>query len=152
MTEPISIFSAAKRLGEKSGWTLTHLQMQKLLYMAHMYYLGMRGKPLVYGNFEAWAYGPVHPELYHYLKKYVFGADPVPASAFLGIASVSDSHPGVAFLDATLTQLPRDRLVAITHWDQGAWYKNYHPDVMGVMLSNEAIKEEYRCRESAAHI
>ena len=58
----VSALSAGKRLGKHSGWTLSNLAMQKLLYIAHMYHLGMYdATPLVTGHFEAWDYGPVHP-------------------------------------------------------------------------------------------
>ena len=36
----MSILSVAKRLGERSGWTLTNLQMQKMSYIAHNVLLG----------------------------------------------------------------------------------------------------------------
>ena len=71
----ISVLSAAKHMGQFSAWTLTHLELQKLLYLSHMIYLGSHGKPLISGSFEAWAYGPVHPDLYHKAK--IFGSDPV---------------------------------------------------------------------------
>jgi Protein of unknown function (DUF4065) len=37
------------------------LELQKLLYFAHAIFLIETGDPLVYGCFEAWQYGPVHP-------------------------------------------------------------------------------------------
>ena len=43
--------SAAKRLCEKSDWTLTNLHVQKLLYIAHMFYMGENGgDKLVHGS------------------------------------------------------------------------------------------------------
>ena len=71
----ISVSAAAKRLCERSGWSLTNLKLQKLLYISHMFHLGKTGEPLVNGHFEAWDYGPVSPFLYHKVK--VFGSSPV---------------------------------------------------------------------------
>mgnify|MGYP006283548483 CR=1 FL=1 len=72
----VSVLSAAKRLAARSGWTLSNLELQKILYLAHMVHLGRTdGAPLVHGLFEAWDYGPVHPDLYHRVK--IFGSSPV---------------------------------------------------------------------------
>jgi uncharacterized phage-associated protein len=49
----VSVASAAKRLCEKTGWTLSNLELQKILYIAHMFHLGETGQPLVPGHFEA---------------------------------------------------------------------------------------------------
>ncbi|MCY4150818.1 MAG: DUF4065 domain-containing protein [Aestuariivita sp.] len=144
MANPVSVFSAARRLGGRSGWTLTHLQMQKLLYMSHMYYLGENNEPLVNGRFEAWDYGPVCPDLYHHLK--IYGSDRVPQAALSFAPSVSDDHPGAVYLDAAVEDLPRHRLVAMTHWSHGAWSKKYKSGVMGVLLSSDDIMEEYKKR------
>ncbi|RWO77206.1 type II toxin-antitoxin system antitoxin SocA domain-containing protein [Mesorhizobium sp.] len=64
----LHVLSAAKHLAKQSGWSLSNLELQKILYLAHMFYLGRTGEPLVSGHFEAWDYGPVHPDLYHRVK------------------------------------------------------------------------------------
>ena len=145
MTDPVSAFSAAKRLGDKSAWALTHLQFHKMLYLCHMYFLGDKETPLIQGHFEAWNYGPVHPELYHLLKSY--DDKQIPESAFSLYASVDDSHPGAEYLDAGVEQLPRHRLVAITHWEKGAWLKNFRPYVKGIVIPVSDIVEEYKLRK-----
>ena len=142
----IDALAAGKRLGEHSNWKLSNLAMQKLLYIAHMYHLGLYDEPLVFGAFEAWDYGPVHPSLYHEVK--MFGAAPV--------HDVFDSVPGVEegtesqLLDAAGDQLSKStaRLVAITHWKKGAWALYYRPGIKGISIPNEAIIEEYLLRVS----
>lgn len=141
MTNTVSVFSAAKRLGEHSGWTLTNLEMQKMLYMAHMYFLGKTEEPLVNGHFEAWALGPVHPALYHRLK--ICGADVVRERILASAPYIVENHPGLEFLDRAVEELPRDRLVSYTHWKRGAWAKKYQKGVRGIRITNEDIKEEY---------
>lgn len=49
---------------------LTNLQLQKLLYLAHGYFLRREGRPLVNGGFEAWGFGPVSRVAYDAFKKY----------------------------------------------------------------------------------
>ena len=145
----VSVLSAAKRLGWKSDWELTNLEMQKMCYLAHMYYMGENdGEPLVSGYFEAWAYGPVHPELYHVAKR--FGADVVEENAFRPYPTLRDDFDGVRYLDAAVVQLPRTRLVAITHRRGGAWDTNYQPRVRGIRIPNEDILAEYQERRGVA--
>jgi uncharacterized phage-associated protein len=142
----VSVLAAAKRMCARSGWSLSNLELQKLLYIAHMFHLGEHGgDPLVSGAFEAWDYGPVHPQLYHRVK--VFGADAV-ENVF---NSVPEIPPGAdaAMLDAAVDQLGHaapGKLVAITHWDKGAWAKYYVRGQRGTVIPNEAILQEYRDR------
>jgi uncharacterized phage-associated protein len=46
------------------------LKVLKLTYMAHGWYLGITGNPLIKETVQAWKYGPVIEELYHKLKRY----------------------------------------------------------------------------------
>lgn len=48
----------------------TNLTLQKLVYFAQGYALGMLGHPLFADDIEAWTYGPVVPKLYRPLKRY----------------------------------------------------------------------------------
>lgn len=148
----ISVFAAAKRLAEKSGWTLSNLELQKLVYLAHMLYMGRNGgAALVDGSFEAWDYGPVHPQLYHHLK--VFGADPV-EDLFHSAVDLDDG-PETKILDEILDHLGQvggGRLVAITHRPNGAWDRSYVPGARGVVIPNRYIMDEYtdRARSTGA--
>ena len=147
MSDPISVFSGARRLGEKSGWSLTHYHMQKLLYLAHMFYMGNTDEPLVDGYFEAWEFGPVHPQLHHHLKWY--GSDPIPPEA-LAFARPDENEADRKFLDAVVEQVPKEDLLAITHWEEGAWAKYYEQGAKGILLTNAAIADEYKKRAELA--
>ncbi len=114
----VSILSAAGRLCKKSGWCLTNLQLQKMAYLAHMFYMGTHdGEPLVSGSFEAWDLGPVHPDLYHAVKRH--GNASVERKTLGLYSDVPSDHPGARFLDDAVTGLPGGRFVAITHWEKG---------------------------------
>ncbi len=49
---------------------LTPLQLIKLIYYCHGWYLGIHHKPLIRQYVEAWPYGPVIAIIYHRCKKY----------------------------------------------------------------------------------
>lgn len=56
---------------------VTPMKLQKLVYFAHGWWLGVTGKPLIAEQVEAWQYGPVVPSLYEATKE--FGNQPIPA-------------------------------------------------------------------------
>lgn len=143
----VSVLSAAKTLGGLTDWGLSNLEMNKVLYLAHMIRLGETdGKDGLISNvFEAWDYGPVSPRLYHKAK--VFGSKKV-GNIFHQYADVPEGGELDALreaVDATRGRKPSE-LVAITHWEEGAWAQNYEPGVFGIVIPNEHILEEYRKR------
>ena len=60
------------------GKPFTPLHIQKLVFFAHAWVLGLYHQPLLEREFEAWTYGPVMPAIYHNLSYY--GGDPVTQS------------------------------------------------------------------------
>lgn len=58
------------RLAREDGRTLTQMQLQKLVYIAHGWRLALTDEPLTTDEVQAWDFGPVYPELYEVLKKY----------------------------------------------------------------------------------
>lgn len=143
----VSSLSAAKTTCELSGWRLSNLALQKILYIAHMFYIGEHnGEPLVDEPFEAWNYGPVLPRVYHKAK--IYGRSPV-QNIFHLIPSVEpgDEYNMLSQAVAALASASPSKLVAITHWDKGAWAANYHPDKRATnIIPNSAILEEYHAR------
>ena len=121
---PISVLSAAKHIGTISGWSKTNLELQKIIYIAHMLHLGEKDSPLVNGLFEAWPFGPVHPELYHKAK--VYGAKPVQNifNSFLPLDNHSLEKLTLENAYDQVGSFESYRLIAITHRDYGAWAKN----------------------------
>ena len=59
-----SIFDVASYILKKSG-KMSTWKLQKLCYYAQAWALAWTEKPLFEENFEAWANGPVCPELFH---------------------------------------------------------------------------------------
>jgi len=119
---------AAKTVASLCNFNVTNLKLQKLLYLAHMMYLGTSGKRLIDGHFEAWNIGPVEPDIYNLLKAYgnskiqdVFGNDGFPkgSSEYRTIKTIIDQ----------LGDASAARLVQITHRDFGAWARNFNQEI-----------------------
>ena len=62
-------------LADAAKQTLTPMKLQKLVYYAHGWYLGLTGRPLLDELIQAWSFGPVVRSLYNEFKE--FGADPI---------------------------------------------------------------------------
>ena len=60
------ILCAAKRV----GIYMTHMKLQKLLYYAQAYVLGMLGRPLFTNEMRAWQHGPVVIDVYNRYSRY----------------------------------------------------------------------------------
>lgn len=143
----VSAFSAAKTLCELRKWEISNLSLQKILYLAHMYHLGVNsGAPLILEEFEAWNYGPVVPDLYHRMKP--FGSDYV-GNVFHWVESVTpdqEEYRSLQMAAEGTRHMSPGQLVANTHSDDGAWAKVYRPNLRGIKIPNSAILDEYNTR------
>lgn len=139
--------SVAKYICAKSGWTVSNLQLQKLLYLAQMVHMGRNGgRRLFDGTFQAWDYGPVEPNVYHKLKRY--GSSPV-GDAFFDALSFEETDPRRKVMDdvcGRFLKFSPGELVDITHWPSGAWAKVYVPKAKSIVIPDAAIAEEYNER------
>lgn len=144
---PISAMQAAKAACQASNWTLSNLQLHKILYIAHMIYAGRNnGRRLIGGeDFEAWDYGPVLSSVYHHASG--FGSGNI-----LNIFNhVPDGDPNAPEYQAireavnNLSELPPFQLVDITHAKNSAWDRLYVPG-QNVPLDQDSIISEYNAR------
>ena len=141
----MSALTAAATLAEISGWSVTNLQLQKLLYMAQMFHIGAQGgAPIFDEDFEAWKLGPVQPTVYRRARMY--GGTPIEN---LFVQDRLPAGTGREALEVTyrdLGSLPAWKLVQMTHWSDGAWAKNYDGHDAGSTISKSDILAEYRER------
>ena len=135
---------AGKTLCELSGWSMSSLRLQKVLYIAHMFHLGWHDQPLVRDGFEAWEYGPVAPNLYHHTKGYgnrnigdIFGR-------YQGADEGSSEYDLLQQALEATKSMTGGQLVAITHRKPGAWQEVYHPGARHTPIPDDLIKQEYR--------
>lgn len=139
--------SVCKVICERGGWGVTNLQLQKMLYMTQMGYMGLHsGARLADAEFEAWDYGPVEPNLYRKVR--MFGSSPVQNVFFQARPFKPDDERLEFIVNATdrLLKLRPGDLVDITHWSKGAWAKSYVPGTKGIKIPDKDILEEYNAR------
>src|SRR5690242_19451838 len=67
------------KLAKEEHRTLSPMQVIKLVYLAHGWYLAITGRPLLDERVQAWRFGPVVPSIYHEFKKYGNGPIEDPA-------------------------------------------------------------------------
>ena len=141
----ISIYDVAKTICEEAGWNMTHLKLQKILYIMQMFHLGRNDKPLFYAQFATWKYGPVEPTVYQRFCALV--AKPIPRNYFSekGVATNADERPFVDIMLELLLDKTAIFLVNWTHESIGAWAKCYKGKQV-TPISNEEIKAEYKRR------
>ena len=66
-----AIANAMLKIAAEHGAPVTPLKLQKLVYIAHGWSLGLTDQPLVEDELpEAWQYGPVFPSLYQEFKDF----------------------------------------------------------------------------------
>jgi uncharacterized phage-associated protein len=141
----IASASAARHICARGNWGVTNLALQKILYMAHMVHLGRTGKRLVEAQFQAWDYGPVEPSLYRQVR--IFGNKPIQDIFFWAPPIVAG--PEVSTLDEAcdfLGQKSPGELVAMTHWQNGAWARHYVPGAKSIPIPDADIIAEYHAR------
>lgn len=146
----VSALSAARTLCELRNWELSNLEIQKILYLAHMFHLGRTNAPLINESFEAWDYGPVVPEVYADAR--AFGSERVTGAFYRVHAVRPDSEEYKTLQEAAegTRGVRAGRLVAITHRDNGAWAKNYRQGMRRIKIPNRDIIDEYRMIESVS--
>lgn len=139
----MSVLSAARTLGDVSGWTLSNLTIQKTLYIAQMLHLGRHQTPLFREHFEAWDYGPVVPALYRVAKR--FGASPL-TDVFTVAPFDAASDEAVTVRDAyeATRHMSPGQLVEYTHRTGGAWEAYYREGYRGTEIPIEAIFQEWK--------
>lgn len=108
-------------LADKVGKRLTHLQLQKFVFLAQGFALASLGRPAYFNETEAWKNGPVVPDLYHSLKYYGNGKvnDFIPAAD-----AVDDGSPDANVIELVYRVLGEKsgrELSGFTHGKGSPW-------------------------------
>lgn len=137
----MSALIAAATLVQISSGSLTNLQLQKLLYLSQMFYMGEHKRPIFAEDFEAWKLGPVLPAVYRKAKMY--GGRPVETLFIPERVTDPTIRSCLENTYKDLGSLSASQLVNITHWGKGAWAKNYDGHDSGSTIPKSDIAREY---------
>ena len=132
------------RLSEERGSSLTHMQIQKLVYFAHARMLSLHGEPLLAQKFEAWKLGPVIRTLYDALKN----NGPMQVKAAIPMAMPADlstrEKDTIAWAFAKYRQLGGQELSKLTHAPDAPWYNaKSESSLSNPIIDNDLIGQYY---------
>ncbi len=156
--DPRAVANAVLEEAWSRGHNVSHLKLQKLLFLCHAFYLvRTRELSLVRGNFEAWQYGPVHREVYEAFKD--FGEQSIThrvesVNPVTGVKTPIESPKNQQIKD-TIHQVmsfygswSAGQLVELTHKRDGPWdyvvKSAANQANMGLRISNEIIMERFK--------
>lgn len=139
----ISPISAATTVCEEMNWSIADMQLEKILYMANLIFMGRnKGNPLLTENFCAWAGGPYIISLRD--RNRVFGArsidylPPVKRNMNLPEQQVTK------LVSIHLKSASPAQLVSMTHRIGGGWNNAWKHGCEYIPISSKAIMEEYQ--------
>ncbi|MBQ2260602.1 MAG: SocA family protein [Loktanella sp.] len=113
------------------GLSTTQIELQKLLYFCYEAFLIQRRQRLTLGYFEAWQYGPVHPDVYRAFKafrgtpitEYAKSTDPFTRETkALPRLEDPDIRRHVVETVTKLSGLTSFELVNLSHAPDGPWH------------------------------
>lgn len=126
---------------------VSNLKLQKLLYYAQGHYLGATGQPLFGEAIQAWAHGPVVPEIYRTYRD--FGRGPIEADQVLDDTFDWDAYKDVEDFLVDVW----DRYGALAAWAlrerthrEPPWRDAFQDDVQNVVIPNAEIKAFFAAR------
>lgn len=145
---PQTIANYFIRKAKETGTIVTHIKLQKLVYISHGWSLALLNKPLVNKSFEAWRYGPVSSPLYSSLK--YCGKNPIVnqiANTSESISDIDSNENVKKLLDVMWTRygsLSGIVLSAMTHQKGTPWSKTTSEAVsIDPDISDVEIKTHY---------
>lgn len=148
MYSTLAIANEFLKRARREGRSLTHMQLQKLVYLSHGWSLAVHGRELVEDDVEAWEFGPVIRKLYDALKRYgsnnidhliKWGDDISFESDDNIIAEVKIDPEDVQIIDKvweTYGKFHAYQLSALTHANGSPWSKTYKPHENRVIDDN----------------
>ncbi|OOE32424.1 Panacea domain-containing protein [Salinivibrio kushneri] len=146
MYSPNEIAALFTKLAKEQSQHLTHMQLQKLTYIAHGFKLAItRGQQgLISEPVNAWKFGPVIPSLYHALKTYGNGYVP---ELNMRINIDPEDAEIVRAVYETYGHLDGVSLSELTHRNGTPWHQTWIDyngrNQVGAVIPDSAIRDYY---------
>lgn len=140
------------------GTPISNLKLQKLLYYVQAVFLSINEEICYKDVIEAWAFGPVVPNVYHEFKEYgsnnipqiieYFDIDPSSETFFTKVKFNDDiiNEEDKKLINETLgiyNRYSATKLVEMTH-SESPWKDIYKRDAKHVIISVESMKKFYK--------
>jgi len=141
---PEAIANKFIKLALENGIFVSNMKLQKLVYIAHGFYLGYKDLPLSNETPQAWQYGPVFPSLYCKLRDY--GASKVDR-LIPGVNDLPEDSEEVQLIQVvweSYGKLSAASLVSRTHAKGTPWSDVWSPDTTKVVIPNSSIKDHFK--------
>jgi uncharacterized phage-associated protein len=141
---------------EERGVSVTNIDINKIVYFLHGWYLAKTDRPLVSAKIEAWDYGPVFRELYHEFKWHVNGAitsraqrrSPISAKLERCVPDIhGDDVEFIAPLIERYIRMSTFKLVELSHAGGGPWDQVYNHEGEsnpGMRISDDLIRAYFK--------
>ncbi len=157
MHSSIAIANYFLKIAKDEGEELTHMKVQKLVYIAYGWHFAFFNKPMLSETVEAWRWGPVFPVLYAEFKHYA--NKPITKPGIVPINDVEEeekvTEPDLQeFLQAVWNSYKSYspiELSARTHQEDTPWRKtiekhsNYqHMFPSSLVISQDLIETYYK--------
>lgn len=124
------------------GECLTQMKLQKLVYFAHGWHLGIYAEPLIADHIEAWRWGPVIKALYSRYADYGSRGLPSPHEIHGDIDGRTD-----ALLNKIWSEYKKHsarELSAMTHNPNTPWSNTYEDVRPMRIIPNDLIEQHYK--------
>lgn len=142
-------------LADQDREPITHMKLQKLVYLAHGWYLAFAGEPLINEPVKAWKYGPVIAELYREFK--FFGGKSIEGHRYEDIGpdgpepcklppQASDERDAIRLVWNRYKHLSAIQLSGLTHQQGTPWdltWNNSKNKTDSESIANEVIKDHF---------
>jgi uncharacterized phage-associated protein len=132
------------RCAWERGDSLTNMQLQKLVYIAHGYSLALVDTKLVVQPIQAWRYGPVIPKLYHSLQQYGSGlvTEPIATPSHERLSETFRAL--ISVVESAYGRFSGPQLSTMTHREGTPWRQVYDPKATSTKtIDDELIKQHY---------
>ncbi|MCU8203474.1 DUF4065 domain-containing protein [Vibrio vulnificus] len=152
-----AVANAFLEIAQTEGAKIEPMKMQKLVYIAHGWALGLMNQPFITEDIQAWKYGPVIQDLYHEFKRY--GRDYIVHKATNvsldpKTLKIVEETPKLANDDTDAQALVRKvwevygkfsgpQLSNITHMPDTPWDITFNGEHQRV-ISNDVIRDHYQ--------
>jgi uncharacterized phage-associated protein len=154
---PSAVANTFLHLGRQSRQVIDPMKMQKLVYFAHGWHLGLNESPLISEPIEAWDYGPVVASLYRVLKPYGAGQIlapledfvPDPRDGFRVVNLAVEDQQTQQFMQRVLEvygQRSALQLSEMTHRPDTPWtmIRNAYPGARGAVIPDSLMERYFK--------